>query len=143
MKQCKNCKETKDETEFYKQGIRNGKQRDGYQPYCKICTRLNTKKNSSPQKRRYHMMNFKFGITKETYDELVIKFPVCAICKSEFKKNEPHLDHCHTTGKIRGLLCGGCNIGLGMFKDNSDYLIEASNYLIKSLAADCPLVKTK
>lgn len=59
---------------------------------------------------------------------------VCAICKqlaSGMLNSRARLavDHCHTTGKIRGLLCGGCNVGLGHFKDNPEYLANAIEYL--------------
>jgi hypothetical protein len=39
------------------------------------------------------------------------------------------IDHCHNTGKVRGLLCDHCNKGLGLFKDNIDYLNKAIEYL--------------
>lgn len=55
----------------------------------------------------------------------------CAICRLEFKKT-PHVDHCHRTGKIRGLLCTCCNISLGGFKDSPNLLIAAAEYLDKS-----------
>lgn len=40
-----------------------------------------------------------------------------------------HIDHCHKTGKLRGLLCGNCNVGLGHFKDNIQLLSNAIKYL--------------
>jgi hypothetical protein len=42
-----------------------------------------------------------------------------------------NIDHCHTTGAIRGLLCHGCNVGLGYFKDSPERLIKAAEYLQK------------
>ena len=53
----------------------------------------------------------------------------CAICK-EFMQS-PHIDHCHKTGKVRGLLCQTCNSGLGMFHDQPDQLRAAAEYLEK------------
>jgi hypothetical protein len=42
------------------------------------------------------------------------------------------IDHCHKTGKIRGLLCKNCNQGLGQFKDNIDLLLSAAKYLYEN-----------
>jgi hypothetical protein len=55
----------------------------------------------------------------------------CAICGYEFgqKKGDMKVDHCHTNGNVRGLLCDLCNRGLGYFKDNVDNLKSAINYL--------------
>ena len=55
----------------------------------------------------------------------------CAICgKSQNNENRRFaIDHCHKTGKIRGLLCYTCNNGLGSFKDNVIFLLNAINYL--------------
>jgi len=55
----------------------------------------------------------------------------CLICKNKFLKT-PHIDHCHKTNKIRGLLCSTCNTGLGCFKDNLKLLQAAIGYLQKS-----------
>jgi hypothetical protein len=57
----------------------------------------------------------------------------CAICGSEetnnIKTNKMYVDHCHETGKVRGLLCNGCNSGLGHFKDSINNLKLAIEYL--------------
>lgn len=53
----------------------------------------------------------------------------CELCEVEIEK--PHLDHCHETGKIRGWLCRNCNVGLGMFKDDTEILQKAIKYLSK------------
>ena len=73
-----------------------------------------------------------YGLTKEAY-ELMRKEQKnrCKICNTKFFKT-PHVDHCHKSGKIRGLLCFYCNNGLGIFKDNPMFLLEAARYLIKS-----------
>lgn len=53
------------------------------------------------------------------------------IVKSNFKKSLS-IDHNHQTGKVRGLLCHHCNVGLGHFKDNIELLNSALDYLIKT-----------
>lgn len=52
---------------------------------------------------------------------------LCAICK--LPTESLVLDHCHDTGKIRGLLCGTCNTGLGMFRDSVETVRAATDYL--------------
>jgi uncharacterized protein YlaI len=58
----------------------------------------------------------------------------CAICgKHQTILNKTlNVDHCHKTGKIRGLLCTNCNHGLGKFYDNAEVLKVAINYLNNS-----------
>ena len=55
----------------------------------------------------------------------------CKICNNIFDK-APHVDHCHTTGKIRGMLCKNCNLGIGNLQDSVDVLQNAINYLNQS-----------
>lgn len=57
-----------------------------------------------------------------------IKAGKCKICEKELHE-EIHIDHNHTTGKVRGILCGKCNKGLGQFNDNIEFLTNAINYL--------------
>ena len=77
----------------------------------------------------------KYGIDVDDYDRMVeSQNNKCKICGTD----EPRgvggwkVDHCHTTGKVRGLLCNNCNVGLGYFKDNIEYLEAAIQYLIDS-----------
>lgn len=51
----------------------------------------------------------------------------CAICEKGMDK--PCVDHCHTTMKVRQILCDNCNMGLGQFKDDEDILAKAIEYL--------------
>ena len=54
----------------------------------------------------------------------------CAICGKGFDSTrDQHIDHCHKTNAIRGVLCSGCNTGLGGFKDNPESLRRAALYL--------------
>lgn len=52
----------------------------------------------------------------------------CKIC-GRIPEGKLHVDHCHTSGNIRGLLCGGCNVGLGHFNDDLERLAAAIEYL--------------
>lgn len=77
-----------------------------------------------------------YGITLEWYREQLSKQKnVCAICKQpetaviRGKVISMPVDHCHKTGKARGLICTKCNRGLGLFSDNVDVLKSAIHYL--------------
>lgn len=71
----------------------------------------------------------RYGITLEDYEEMYKKQKgKCAICG--IKKDKLNIDHCHNTRKVRGLLCGSCNRGLGLLKDNIEFLNNAIKYLL-------------
>jgi hypothetical protein len=81
-----------------------------------------------------------FGITREDFNQMMgSQNGVCDICKNPESRKNPttgkikHLcvDHCHTTGKVRGLLCFACNSSLGKFKDSIPTLENAITYLKK------------
>lgn len=79
----------------------------------------------------------KYGLTHEDYLQLLeAQRGVCSIRLSpetlltRWKTPRPLVvDHCHTTGKVRGLLCVSCNLGIGNFKDSTELLQNAINYL--------------
>jgi hypothetical protein len=54
---------------------------------------------------------------------------LCEICGTKTDIRSLAVDHCHTTGKLRGLLCSNCNCGLGMFQDSPQLLMKAETYL--------------
>lgn len=88
--------------------------------------------------RRNDMFKKKFGITLVDYENMCkSQGGVCAICslpETFTMKGKTHslaLDHCHTTGKIRGLLCRACNQMLGLAKDKVENLTNGAAYLAK------------
>jgi len=81
---------------------------------------------------RNYCLKKKYGLTSEEYEALLKKQGgVCKICQMP-SKSRLRVDHDHKTGKVRGLLCTGCNIGLGQFKDNAAALKAAADYIEKS-----------
>lgn len=76
---------------------------------------------------------WKYPINKEEYKEMVLRQEnLCAICKrpeQSMRFKILSIDHDHSSGKVRGLLCGNCNRGLGLFKDNPEILISAADYI--------------
>lgn len=71
-----------------------------------------------------------YGISSDEYDTLLLKQNgQCCICGTASGTQTLHVDHCHTTGTIRGLLCNSCNTGLGHFRDNPALLQKAITYL--------------
>jgi len=125
---CCYCKKTKQLDEF----SLNNKRRDGHQTYCKSC-------GYEKQTEWYYQR--KHGITIEERDALLAsQSGICLICENPiaFKQNkgrgmntgeEAVLDHCHTSGEIRGVLCGHCNTGIGALRDNVRSLQNAIKYL--------------
>ena len=73
----------------------------------------------------------KYGITEGIFNVLLNEQKhSCAICLSGFtEKKRAYIDHCHSTGRVRGLLCMNCNTGLGHFKDSTELMACASLYL--------------
>jgi len=86
-----------------------------------------SKRKEDPRSLKDRKLRDRYGITVDQYDEMVKnQNGQCKICKESVKL---HVDHCHKTGQVRGLLCNGCNRGLGYFNDNIDKLISATTYL--------------
>jgi hypothetical protein len=81
----------------------------------------------------------KYGIDDDNYKErLESQGGRCKICKTDNPGSTGsfHVDHCHDTGKVRGLLCHWCNIGIGCMRDCPRRLQSAIDYLIESRRGD-------
>jgi Recombination endonuclease VII len=72
-----------------------------------------------------------YGLSEEKYYEIFNEQEGrCAICGNSL--DNPHIDHDHITGKVRGILCPGCNWGLGSFGDSPEVLRKAASYIADS-----------
>jgi len=89
-------------------------------------------RSSSPENTRKVFLKSVYGITPQDYNTMFTnqegKCAICGIHQSNLKR-KLFIDHCHTTDKIRGLLCHHCNAGIGHFKDSTNLLDNAINYL--------------
>lgn len=78
-------------------------------------------------------LKYKYGLTPEDLASLEAKQNnCCAVCNLPAGKNwrgRLFVDHDHNTGKVRGLLCNDCNVGIGRFRDNPALLKAAAEYL--------------
>lgn len=133
-KQCPKCGETKDYSEFY----RNKSSKINCSPYCKVCSNLRTTSYARENKDKIqpklggYALKRRYGITVDDYASMMetqqYKCAICGVDKCPTGRNLA-VDHCHTTGKVRGLLCSLCNKGLGSFKDSTESLEKAIEYL--------------
>jgi hypothetical protein len=135
MKKCTKCGVQKPLSEFQKRQDRPS----GYQSSCKKCLNsarlawgLSNKKHIQEYNRKAKL-KINWGLTPEKFLEMQNKQNnVCEICKNPFKTSkDTHIDHCHKTGTIRGILCAHCNHALGKFKDSIEILKSAQKYLQK------------
>jgi len=86
--------------------------------------------------REYYLIHA-YGITQKGYEDLVAKQGgKCGVCGRSLEetigKGRPHVDHDHETGKVRGILCHFCNVGLGNLGDSIEILEAAIAYLRRS-----------
>lgn len=89
--------------------------------WCKDCEKIKQAEYSKKQKVA------KYGLTVDEFDAMYVKQNgACAICR---RVTRLAIDHNHKTGAVRQLLCEACNLGLGIFADNSDLLESAAAYL--------------
>jgi len=130
-KVCKKCGKLKPRSDFI------GKQKLG-RPYhlCMECRAKHSKEWREKYPERYreakrkHNLKRIYGITIQEYDKILKKQKGrCAICGKKPGKIRLAVDHCHRTGKIRGLLCNSCNLGIGKLGDTIEKLKKAIDYL--------------
>lgn len=129
MNTCRVCKLEKPSERFeliYHSGNRR--------KICRECTNARVRAVRSvdptwPERRRNIVLRNKYGIEPVDYDRMLDKQGgACAICRRAVEYNL-HVDHCHDSLKVRGLLCRPCNTAIGLLDDNTTYLRQAIDYL--------------
>ena len=94
------------------------RKRHGLASRCKACRAA-----AAPAER----LRRKYGMTEAERDEMIAsQGGVCCICLSA---PATQVDHCHETGRVRGVLCFNCNSGLGLLRDNPEAMYRAADYL--------------
>jgi hypothetical protein len=127
MKRCPDCGETRSLEEF----PRNRSAKDGRQGYCKPCWNVRIARHAEKLygSRRNYLLQLRYGITEAEADAMLEgQGGLCAICRTKPAK---HVDHCHATGVVRGVLCFGCNRGLGKAGDDPELLRRGLSYLLQ------------
>ena len=136
-KRCTKCGEHKRRSEFYPHSVA----RNGVSAWCKECSNRETSQRQKRDKPGVSLINRRaklkkaFGLTVEQYDAMLeSQGHKCALCESKSPGGRGRfvVDHCHESGRIRGLLCNLCNVGLGALSDSSKLLRKAISYLEKS-----------
>ena len=155
MKKCSKCKTDKEYSFFYGQKRTS----DGLDSWCKECVKLHRNKpeikakikaREQTDKVKQHKASYrkdsryiesvrkshlkrKYNLTVDQYNELLVsQNNCCAICKKhkDTFNQALHVDHCHKTSKVRGLLCHKCNRAVGLIQDSYEVAISMSNYLL-------------
>jgi len=145
MKLCTGCQTEKPLADFWMD-----RQRGKPKSRCKSCTveaaRAWRKRRPGYEKARYercrtetrerHLIR-KYGVSLTDYDRMLAgQDGKCAICgRTEDTQHNGvfHVDHCHKTGAVRGLLCRGCNHVLGHVGDDPEVLKRAIEYLVPQI----------
>lgn len=119
MKRCQVCSDMLPLEQFH----RNPTSKDGHRSTCKKC-RVSVS--------RWAALEAKYKLTREGFYALLgAQGGRCAICSKDLPKGTAVVDHCHESGKVRGLLCGQCNTGIGLLGDGRrlDIFDAAKRYL--------------
>lgn len=129
-KVCTKCKIEKPTTDYHKDITTT----IGTTSHCKTCKREYKKTYNKDNKHltRAYKLKIRYNITIQEYKSMLSsqdgKCHICGIHHTELPI-ALCIDHCHSTGQVRGLLCGKCNQGLGLFKDDIEALERAIQYL--------------
>lgn len=122
---CHQCKVAKPHDRFHVQALA----RTGRSSKCGSCTHANSITDRGRARARAAALKRNYGITVAEFDQrLIDQRGLCACCERQLNE---HLvvDHDHDSGVVRGILCFGCNTGLGQLGDNAEGAHRAETYL--------------
>ena len=128
MKECRQCKNSfPEEEKFFRRtcGYMRSACRACELKQQNVCLKNNPEKAKEWKERAYY--KYEYGITLEEAN--ILKAKGCNNCGS-FERL--HIDHCHSTDKVRGCLCGGCNTALGLLKDDPKIIQGLLDYINNS-----------
>jgi len=127
-KLCGRCGVVKALDNFYD----NRRYKTGKASYCKEC-HSGYYRSRCPEKRRLEAVKYKYGLSEEAYYQLKLsaknKCQTCGTPEGDTKPTKLVVDHCHETGKVRGMICDKCNRALGLVGDNIQTLQNLITYL--------------
>jgi hypothetical protein len=129
MKTCSKCKQELPLSCF---AIQNRRGKSDHQAYCRTCnsTLRAAWGRENPKHIRKNAVWVKYRLREQDYKALMQKQnSACAICQADFGQATIHIDHCHTTNKVRGLLCQPCNLSLGHVEKMAKYAERVCDYL--------------
>jgi len=109
----------------------NKKSLGGRGGYCYTCHAEYDKETYNSLKQKDQDLRYRYGINLDIYNQLILKQNnKCAICLDKLQSGtKVHVDHCHLTDQVRGILCTSCNTSLGKFKESIEILQRAIDYL--------------
>ena len=123
LRWCNKCADFQPTSAF---GVDNAMS-DGLATLCR--THKKSLVRPHPNTNRIQNLKQRYGITPDDYAAMfTAQGGACAICKRH-PENKLAVDHCHTSGKVRGLLCMNCNQALGKFRDDTKIMEAAIAYL--------------
>ena len=128
---CRKCGEAKPLEEFTKRSSERFV--DGRDPWCKKCYAAKQRYYYQRSREQYATASYrrkiknKYGISWDQFEQrLKEQGGGCAICDST---DNLVVDHCHDSGRARGIICKPCNTGIGQLGDNAERVLRAAKYL--------------
>jgi hypothetical protein len=103
---------------------------------CRVCLGVFRSRRSTTCSKRCQGrvgLYARYGLTPESYRDLLIsQSGRCAGCGGSFGAKGPQIDHCHDSGKVRGILCTSCNLAIGHAQDDDVRLFDLAVYLARA-----------